>query len=866
MSRWLGFVLLLLAQLLVAGLLYINREQKEHQSLEQAQAALEMSYHAALESHDLAMELAVQEVVQRPDVLSVLAQGLSAAPDSEVQGKARGQLYRLLFGTYTHLSEKNVRQLHFHTAEGKSYLRFHQPDRYGDDLLPLRPAIRRLVETGKPVAGFEMGRLSGGFRFVHPVVHQGQRIGSVEISLTFKALRDAMARLDAQREYAFMVHESGLSGLFSGQRNLYEASPLSGHYVVEDPMATLPDSPPPLSSQARALSQQLRYQPAVQSALAEGRPVARYASLQGVWYVVAMLPVRDIAGHQVAYVISYGQAPEIAVILREFWMSVLISALMLTMLGALLWRAQKDAKERQQQQDRLQTIADTLADGLYVMNPRGVITFINPAAESLLGYAHGSLIGLVAREVFYINSAGERGIDADSCPICAVLRTGNDYVGEWAFIRADDLVFPVEVSSKAIVQDGQITGSVTVFRDISERKAAQQELQRAREAAEAANEAKSAFLANMSHEIRTPMNGVIGMTDLLLDTALDEVQRDYVQTIRSSGDALLTVINDILDFSKIEAGMMQVESIPFDLHMVLGDVMALMQVRAREKGLELSLKIAASVPPVVLGDAVRLRQILFNLIGNALKFTEQGKVEVSVMRREQDHQLQFVIRDTGIGIAQDKIGHLFQAFSQVDASTTRRFGGTGLGLSISKRLAQLMGGDMGVASTEGVGSTFWFVVDMPAAQLNQAQPLSAQAQAPAAAVPQRQARLLLVEDNLVNQKVALALLKKLGYAQVVVANQGEEALAHLAAEDFDLVLMDCQMPEMDGFEATRQIRAGAQGVRNPRIPVVALTANVMQEDQDACAAAGMNDYLSKPIQPQMLAQTLDRWLGDGRAS
>ncbi|TWX59377.1 PAS domain-containing hybrid sensor histidine kinase/response regulator [Colwellia hornerae] len=488
---------------------------------------------------------------------------------------------------------------------------------------------------------------------------------------------------------------------------------------------------------------------------------------------------------------------------------------------------------------------------------KGIITSANAKFCEVSGYSAKELIG---RNHRIINSGNHS--KAFWHDMYKTVSKGNVWHSEILNRAKDGHLYWVDTSIIPITStDNKITGYISIRTDITEKKKQFQKLIETNVVAKSAVVAKSQFLAAMSHEIRTPMNGVIGMLELMLDDKLDTQQKKRVQIALSSSKSLLNLINDILDLSKIEAGKLEIESIDFDLKKMLEEFTQFMRFQAEEKNLTLSLNCSEMNESMVVGDSSRLRQILTNIAGNAIKFTQQGEINIHgelISHSDKRWQFKLSISDTGIGIPADKMASLFDVFSQVDISNTRKYGGTGLGLAISQRLAKLMHGEIIVRSEEGKGSCFTCVIELDkSTKALEITPIDQMISSPQT-IPlwPENTRLLLVEDNRINQLVALGLLKRFGLKAEVAIN-GLEALSILkeAHEPFDIILMDCQMPEMDGYETTRCIRENKQDV-----PIIAMTANAMKGDREKCLQAGMNDYLTKPIDPDILLEKLTFWL------
>jgi PAS domain S-box-containing protein len=532
-------------------------------------------------------------------------------------------------------------------------------------------------------------------------------------------------------------------------------------------------------------------------------------------------------------------------------------------------------KAAMESEKKYKSIVDNTHSAMVIVNNNFDIVFANTGLMRLTGYADHEITGKSCREIFgeserefiYSRHRSRKGGNHEPLIYNATVQ------------RKDGALRICEVRISEFSYESGENYTVAHLLDITDMKRNEEKLIDANRrleaalkksnelaiAAESANAAKTQFVANMSHEIRTPLNGIIGMISLLLDSDLTPEQRKFTEIARSSGDNLMAIINEVLDLSRIESHRVQLNYRDFDLRTEMYDVMEMLSVKAKRKCLQFDYKIDKDVPCFLYGDAGRLRQVLTNLVHNAIKFTEEGGVNISVSlsgrKSRSEARLKFEVKDSGIGIPERYIKDLFTPFMQVDGGMARRYGGTGLGLAISKKIVELMGGEIGAESCGDSGSLFWFTAVFSRQKTDH---LSRKEEKPGQAVfPEKgSTSLLLVEDNNTNRVIADSILKKLGYRTDHAVN-GYECINALKKKDYSLVLMDCQMPDMDGFQTTREIRSGNAGVINPDTLIIALTAHAMAGDRERCIMAGMNDYIAKPIKIREVEKLLNRWLKFG---
>jgi len=852
-TKWPFIALFLLCEALLVSGFYQLWSHDTEEALEARSSETLSAYRAITQTYGRVSQLMHDTLFSRPGVRQLFHAGTQA--EGQEQAVLRGRLLRALWADYRHMSAYNLVQLHFHDRQGRSYLRFHKPEMSGDDLLASRPSIRQVLSSAEPARGFENGKLFHGYRYVFPVRLDGRLIGSVETSIDFRAISTGLSEVNPSREHSFWVRRDRLLQRFKESAALLYPLQLNPDYAIEDLQASLARRAAS-ARPARQLELETRLlerQAEIRARMQAGESFALPVRMDGLEFAaVSFMPVSDIDGQQAGYLVSYGDMPTIGQAAHNYLLLAGLCSVLLAVLAFFMYRQQRDSQALDQERRTLRSITDNMLEGLFVQDASGRLIYWNPALERILGFAPAQLEGAVVHDLIHSHAHDGGHVPLERCPIRLTTLRGETYYSESeCFQTVSGVLLPVEVTCAPVMQKGRIEGSITVFRDMTQRLQMQKAQEEARLAAERNAQMKSSFLANMSHEIRTPMNGVMGMLDLALETPLNAEQREYLQIAQRSGEMLLALLNDILDVSKVDAGHLELERIGFDLQESLEHTAKLMAARAHQKQLELILEIEPGLPRQVVGDSLRLRQVLLNLLGNAIKFTEQGEVALSLSRSpESATALRFAVRDTGIGIATEAQPLIFDAFRQADESTTRKYGGTGLGLSLSRRLVELMGGEIRLESEPGHGSRFFFDLELPPQQGADLQRSASERACEALAG----LGVLIVDDVMANRLIVERHTIAWGMHPHGFCNP-LEALAWMQdpqhAAGIRIAVLDRMMPELDGLELARQLRR-----QYPQLRLVLLSSASDQRDSLALQEGLLDQCLHKPVGPDALAYAL----------
>lgn len=697
---------LLVVFLLIWGLgvsaLDFRWQEKQRLRLAEQTSVAATTYRASVAMFHLTTETFIRHVVQRPEVLEIFARGQSG-PERQ-RSLARGALYRLLAPAYADLDRHGIHQLHFHTPDNRSFLRFHAPDKFDDELSKIRPSVRMVNADSQAVFGFEIGRHGLGFRYLYPLLYHGRHIGSVETGVTFRAISDAMTGIDPGREYLLTLRRDLVERkIFSEQRSLYIDSPVHAAFLIEDPALNIPGAPPSSSPVLRQLNEQLRLRPEVQSGMLTGEPFSLALTDDSDDWAISFVPARNISGENVAYLIAYSRIPEFAELRREHHLSQALLSLVLAGLASLSWRLLTVHRTLRRDARQLQAITETIADGLYVMNRRGEIVLVNPAFGKILGYQHDEILGRVGHDLFHVH-AGSYEMPQAECPIILATQAGGVYHGEELFRHKNGQLLTVELDCQPLHLADGTAGSVTAFRDISERKAAQLRLLES-------DRIKGEFIATASHELRTPLAVIQGYLELLL--AGEELSAEQVREIEAvvydKALALGKIVEDLLDVSRIETGR--------SFHLDCNDVDIVREVSAiieqfRKEAPKRRFALSLPATPVMLClDKFKIVQVLENLLNNAIKFSPAGTAIRVVGERVAD-RFELRVIDQGIGISLEHQPHIFDKFHRIDNSDTA-VAGFGLGLYLARKIVEAHQGELRVESELGQGSTFILSLPLP---------------------------------------------------------------------------------------------------------------------------------------------------------
>jgi len=771
----------------------------------------------------------------------------------EDKDKAREELYKHLKDTYKLYESHNLKQLHFHTTDNKSFLRFHRPDKYGDDLTGIRHTVEYVNKYKKPINGFEEGKIYNGFRFVYPIFDNDIYLGSVEVSFSVLSMLEELIKNFNFNADFFIKKDSVKTSLMEDELGNYAQSAMDDFFIeksISDKLSVIHKN--------IALCQRNKEKIKSVNETAKGKEAFSFVFCNKK-EVVTFLPLINPILNESIGVIALSKENNYIKNKSEntlYTYFTLISVMALSLF--LAYRemiSRKNTELFNEQLNNAQKISkignwdlDLLTNNIYWSDE--IYNIFEIDKELFDANYEAFLNAIHPDDLEMVNETYKKS-----------LQTQEPYSIEHRLLMSDGRIKYVKENCKSEFNENGIPNkSSGTIQDITEQKLAELQTIEARKKAEDANKAKSEFLANMSHEIRTPMNAVIGLSEMLNQMNLKNEEKELVEKINSSSKILLGIINDILDYSKIEAGKLQLEEKAFSINNICSSLWVMFEQKIKEKEVKLIIEEDSNLPSLIVSDELRLTQVLTNLISNALKFTQTGEVKVSIsLKRKLDSStalISFCVKDSGIGITKEQLSKLFVPFSQADSSTTRKYGGTGLGLVITKNIIQALGGDIEINSKKNIGTEVYFELEFlvksweknneQVCNLNKKKINTNKLDG---------IEILLVEDNEINQLVAKLMLEKVGI-HVTIANNGKEGVEKYLQNPnlYQLILMDLQMPIMSGYDATKEIRK-----TNLNIPIIALTAAAMIEDKQKALEAGMDEHLSKPINKEELYRVISHF-------
>ena len=733
MKKYLYIILLIVSILSITIILILEKNERLLALEKRTSSTHEKQINASIYQYQTSTKFIFESIVNNNDILLLQNKALETN-DKELRDKYRKDLYTKLTPFYKDLKEYGIKQFHFHFPDSTSFLRFHKPSKYGDNLKNIRESIVIANRDFKIVQGFEEGRIFNGYRFVYPLFYKNKHIGSVETSIGFNAINNISKNVHSVYQYMILNKDVVKGKVFSGERKNYEPSTINSNFYHE--INSFVNYKKEFNNKSHIVSPEifdklnLKVKKDIDSSeLLKYKPLVKFVQIDNIYYFMSFLPIENIKKENIGYIISYERCDCIYGILFEFYMKIVLILILLIVLAIYAYKSNKSKKDLA----HLANIANKERDNA-------------------------------------INSA----------------------------------------------------------------------------------KSKSEFLANMSHEIRTPLNAVLGFIDLLKEETRGRKSATYVDIIDSSSKSLLKIIEDILDFSKIESGKLDIDKVDFNTKAEFEVITHLFDAKCSQKNISLILNLDKDLPQNINTDPLRIKQIISNLLSNAIKFTSNGKKIIVNINYINKH-LNISIKDEGIGIAKDKQKHIFEAFSQEDGSTTREYGGTGLGLSISNKLVKLLGGELKVISSVGVGSEFYFSIPITMGKEFKVKIIDKKE------IDFSNKKILLVEDNKANQMFMKIVLKKINL-EFDIANNGLEAIDIFNLNKYDAILMDENMPIMNGIEATKRILQIEKNENLNHTPIIALTANALKGDRERFLNAGMDEYLTKPVDKTNLIEILENFI------